>query len=351
MASSRKNHKSTRQIHWYAILPALILVCVIGFVFYNHLDGSVSGDEIANLEETERVDFVVDPSDNLETIAMRLEHEGLIKNNANFIAYVKAHCNNKKARPGTYRLSAAMPLKRISMIVMRPKGAARVITIPQGVTLSDIATLFEKKEICSKKEFWKTVRTGAFEGYPFLVSPGQDDTRLEGYLFPGTYEYEDNMDPESIMELMLDNFSAHFDKIPKRTNKLNDRETVILASMLEREARSDGEKPAIASVYVNRLKKNMPLQCDATIVYAMGAPGRSLNYADYELKSPYNTYQHKGFPPSPICNPSMTSLVAAANPAKTNYYFYLFNTQTHNAHVFASTYEEHLKNRKIYGYD
>lgn len=346
--------KARKQGSRLGCLLGLCLLLIVGIgsglIFLTQM-GTVSGDEIANLEETKRINFTIDPNDNLETVAMRLENEGFIKEDSYFLEYVKNNEDNQVPRPGTYKISAAMPLKRISSILMRPKGATRVITIPQGITLSDVADLFEKKEICSKQKFWDTVRNGQFIGYSFITSPGGDDTRLEGYLFPGTYEYEDNMDPESVIELMLDNFDAHMKKIPKRTNKLDDRQTVILASMLEREARSDGEKPAIASVYINRLNKDMPLQCDATIAYAMNEKGRALNFADYQIKSPYNTYLHKGFPPSPICNPSMTSLVAASNPAKTNYYFYLFNTQTRNAHVFARTYEEHLKNRKIYGYD
>lgn len=349
----RRPNRKKRRFHpirfgfFIFIISILIVLCTSILAEQKN----VSGDDVFSTERTERQTFVVNEGDTLKTVSVRLKKEGLIENDRFFMAYVKENDLPTHIRTGSYRLSPAMPLKKIAAIVTRPQGAGRTIVIRKGSTIRDVQELFEEKDIASKKEFYHTVKTAEFEGFNFISPPGDEITRLEGFLFPGKYEYEDNMNAEEVLSLMLENFATHYNEIPKKTNDLSDRDTVILASMLEKEARSDGEKPSIASVYINRLHKDMPLQCDATILYDKPGHVGAMTFADYEYETPYNTYLHKGFPPSPICNPSMTSLIAAANPARTDYYFYLFNTQTQNAHVFAKTYEEHLKNREIYGYD
>ncbi len=309
-----------------------------------------SGNTVYRPQDNFSQTFTINEGDHLDIIAERLEKEGFIENERDFRAYIKNKADHKTFRPGQYRLSPAMPLKKIAIILTRPDGAERRINIQKGSTIYDIQKLFKKHEICNEDEFWRVVEEGKFEGFNFLPKI-KGKSRLEGYLFPDAYTYQDNMDAEFVLSLMLENYAKHIKEIPKRTNGLSDNDTVILASMLEKEARSDGEKPLIASVYMNRLHKDMPLQCDATILYDKPGHQGALTFADYEYKTPYNTYLHKGFPPTPICNPSMTSLIAASNPAKSDYYFYLYNTQSKNAHVFAKTYEEHKKNREIYGYD
>lgn len=351
---SRKGFSPPKRRTVHPLMAALFLAClaivlvVAGWLL--HRERTPIGDRIYSTEHDQRITIRVEEGEDADTVGRILEQNALIAKHGDLARVIEQEGFETYIVPGEYRLSAAMPLKRIAYLLTRPHSAERTLIIYPGTTLHDMATLFAANDICKEKTFWKVVKNGGFEGFDFLPRRGER-LRLEGFLFPGSYDYEDNMDPELILSMMLDRFDAAYKKVPKKTNGLTDYETVILASMLEREARTAGEKPTIASVYMNRLHADMPLQCDATILYAMPNHVGNLTFADYEHESPYNTYLHKGLPPTPIGNVNLPSLIAAADPAKTDYYFYLYNTQSRNAHVFAKTYEEHLHNRKVYGYD
>lgn len=125
---------------------------------------------------------------------------------------------------------------------------------------------------------------------------------------------------------------------------LTPREAIILASLIEKEAKVDNERPIIAQVLLKRLKIGMKLQCDATVQYALGRYKPVLSYKDLEVDSPYNTYLHYGLPPGPICNPGLSSIISAVNPANTDYLFYF--TKDNGVHIFSKTYDEHLARQK-----
>lgn len=352
----QKNPQLRRRKRINPMVAGLSLLCFALAILITLLVGQIEksatplSEQVFSTDHAQRIAIKVTEKDTIESVAMNLEKNAIIRTHKDFIKIIEEEYNPYIA-PGEYRLSAAMPLKRIAGLLTRPHSAERSIHIYAGTTLRDIAVLFEEADICSQKTFWQVSKNGQFEGFDFLPKKGSSKLRLEGFIFPGTYEYEDNMDPEQILSMMLDSFESAYKKIPRRTNHLSNYETIILASMLQKEARTDGEKPTIASVYINRLKKDMPLQCDATIIYDKPGHVGTLTFEDYKYETPYNTYLHKGFPPTPISNVNLPSLIAASDPAKTDYLFYLYNTQSKNAHVFAKTYQEHLKNRKIYGYD
>jgi len=173
---------------------------------------------------------------------------------------------------------------------------------------------------------------------------------LEGYLFPDTYYPGSDSGPDKIVQMMLQNFEQVMERndyISKARSKgLNLNEAVTVASMVEREARVESERPIIAGVIYNRLKAGMPLQIDATVQYALGKQKEKLLYKDLEINSPYNTYKISGLPPGPIANPGWPSLKAAIEPEKNNYLYYC--AKPDGSHAFSRTLAEHNRNVQRY---
>lgn len=339
----------------HKLIFGVILFCTILFFAFigNNLTKAdyVDGGEVYRPELETRQEFTINDEETYKMIGMRLEHEGLIENNNHFNQYIKSNGYQHRIRSGTFTLSPSMSLEEIVSNLISGKGAIRSFLIYDGANLEQIASVFSKKNVMSEDEFWYEVENGDFKNYTFISNPNGERTRLEGYLYPGQYSYREGMSHHDIICMMLDRFFSNYQSLIFSDTKLSIQETVNLASLIEKEAANDAEKPTIASVYINRLRIGQPLQCDATVVYGMTDKKERLSFSDYEVNSPYNTYKIKGLPPTPIASPGLTSLQAAANPAQTDYYYYLLNTDSYDRHVFASNYEEHLKNRKLYGYD
>lgn len=312
---------------------------------------SVDGTVVFDANHTEKQTFDINEGDSYKTVGMRLENEGLIGDDKSFTRYIEANALQHRLRVGAFDLSPAMSLEQITGVITSGKGALRSFHIYDGASLAQIAEVFVDKGVMSEDAFWDEVGNGDFSDFSFIGPPDQSQTRLEGYLYPGTYEYRENMNEHDIISMMLSRFEENYNGLQFGDSGLSDREIVILASLIEKEAANNAEKPTIASVYINRLAVDQPLQCDATVVYAMDVKKETLTFQDYQYESPYNTYLHKGLPPTAIASPGKPSLEAAANPAHTEYYFYLLNTDTLDRHEFAKTYDEHLDNRKRFGYD
>ena len=171
---------------------------------------------------------------------------------------------------------------------------------------------------------------------------------MEGYLFPDTYEVPKKYGVEKMIKVMLSNFNqiAIENKFTDRAEKIGFslNEIIILASIIEKEAKFNDEKNKVSSVFYNRLKINMKLQSCATIQYILGEPKEGLDENDLKIDSPYNTYLYKGLPPGPICNPGLDSIIAALEPAEEDYLFFVLGDN--GRHIFSKTYQEHLKNKK-----
>jgi UPF0755 protein len=223
------------------------------------------------------------------------------------------------------------------------------VVIPEGYTNEQIGKTLEKSGLVTEKDFINQVGNWSDNSYWFLKGLPQDKHKLDGFLYPATYTFEKNTSSKEIINEMLKTFETNIE--PSKSyitkNNLSIRNVVITASLIEKEARKDVDRPKIASVIYNRLNKNMPLQIDATILYVIGHKDKVYN-RDLTVKSPYNTYLNKGLPPSPICNPGTKSINAALHPERTNYLYYVLDTKT-NTHVFAETYAQHIKNVSLYG--
>lgn len=277
-----------------------------------------------------------------QEIARRLHDLGLIRNATTFLAagYVLGELGNLKA--GEYELNTKMSPVEILDKLARGDVTAYWITVPEGATVADIARTLEKQKLVRAERFVTLARRAGLRLGARYHVPNRN---LEGYLFPDTYRIEREVSEERLIGQMLAEFERQVlrglaAEIAHRGNGLSVEESIILASLVEREARVPSERARIAGVLANRLRKGMRLECDATIQYALGETKPRLTYDDLKIDSPYNTYRHAGLPPTPICSPGRDSIRAALQPEKHDYLFYVADGKT-GGHLFSRTFAEH----------
>jgi UPF0755 protein len=295
------------------------------------------------------VKLTVTRSSSTSSIGQMLFEKGLIRSAWFFNLYTRLRGVDDQLKAGTYTFSTAQSLPEIVNELVKGSDDGRVITIPEGFTLKQIAQLLEKEGLVSREDFLAAAAEDDFN-YPFVKKLPPGPNRLEGYLFPDTYRVSSSTTARSIIDLMLRRFDQkmkemdYYRKVEAAGLTLH--EAVIIASMVEREARVDRERPVIAGVIFNRLQRDMPLQIDATVQYALGSQRAKLYYRDLEINSPYNTYLIKGLPPGPIACPGESSLLAAVEPVKTSYLYYV--ARPDGTHAFARTLDEHNANKRKY---
>ena len=289
----------------------------------------------------EIVNFEVPIGSSSQKIAKRLVKQNLIRSEYAFRLIVKHRGTGKRLRAGTYALRRDMTLWHI--VDEFEKGQVNLVrwTVPEGLTASDIAKLWETTGYGTSQAFRK-----AAESECLLEQFGLQDKSMEGYLFPNTYKFAKGTTAQQVVEMMLKEFKQRwtetFDEEARNVG-LTKHEVVTLASVIEKEAQVKSERPRIASVFHNRLKKKWRLQADPTVLYALGNPERLLTKTDLRVDSPYNTYRHRGLPPGPIANPGIDSIIAALRPEKTDYFYFVAIGE--GKHHFSKTLSEH--NRMI----
>lgn len=272
---------------------------------------------------------------NAEEIARLLKEKKLILSENLFIFLAEVKKIENKIKAGTYRLNPKMSSIQILRSLVKGKTYAFKITIPEGYTAKEIAHLLAEKNLVDKEKFLSLV----------------EKKKLEGYLYPETYYLSPGMGEERIIEIMVKQFSAIFTpEMGKRAKelKLNREKIVILASIIEKEARKDEERKLISAVFHNRLRKNWALESCATVNYTWDKEfnqkkGR-LTYKDLEIVSSYNTYRNYGLPPGAISNPGLDSINAALYPEETDAMFFVAKGE--GTHQFSRYYQEHLNNQK-----
>lgn len=279
--------------------------------------------------------FVINKGDGVREISANLKERKLIKSPIAFFLLVKKLGVDKKIEAGDFRLNPSMTASEIAFTLTH--GTLDIwITIPEGQRASEIADTLQA-QIPNFKSSWKN---------QLYLN--------EGYLFPDTYLIPKDADIDIIIHIMRNNFDKKFNNIKNtKTTNLTNIETVILASLVEREARFAKDRPIVASVILNRLNEGMPLQIDATVQYTLGYQKleknwwkRHLTIDDLKINSSYNTYINVGLTPSPISNPGESALSAALNPPATDYLYYV-SDKNGNLH-FAKTLSEHNANIKKY---
>jgi UPF0755 protein len=269
-----------------------------------------------------------------EDIGVALTKAGVVRNAELFDFALEFSGRAGELKTGTYAFTPSMSTNEIIDKIAEGKTDSELIVVPEGYTAAQIASRLEAKRLCSKMSFLKVVAT---EGESYSYADGFNPPRnLEGYLFPLTYNILRSSSPHDIAGQMLAAFDTNI--VSKNPQVHEWRNVVILASLIEREALLDTDRPLIASVYYNRLRIGMPLQCDATVQYALPSHKTRLMFSDLRINSPYNTYLHHGLPPGPICNPGEKSIDAALHPAQTDYLFYVAGPN--GAHIFSRTLAE-----------
>lgn len=265
-------------------------------------------------------------------VAKLFEEKKIIKNKRLFLKILRKNKIDKKIRAGVYEFSGRPYIYDVIDKIVKGKIAYIKLTFNEGITCSEIGRILETEGICSASEF-----------EDFAKKQG-----LEGYLFPDTYYFPHGVSKEAVAKKMIERFWEIFKEIyPEYVNLKNEeiKKVVIIASIVEKEAEINSERPVIAGIFYNRLKKNMPLQSCSTIKYVIGNK-KNLNKQDLQTNSPYNTYKRKGLPPGAICNPGKESLKAAIFPAKTPYLFFV--SKGDGTHYFSKTYAEHLNAKNLF---
>lgn len=310
-----------------------IILTIIGFFGYMLFR---EGTLPVNKQNTEAIVFTITPGEPLDSVINNLSKNDLIRNRLAFYMMVKQRGLERKIQAGQFRLSQSMSAYDIANAFMSGSIDAW-LTVPEGLRKEEIATLVYDSFGIDEDEFNALAR--------------------EGYLFPDTYLIPANPTAAQIVSIMMQTFEEKYTpemRAQAAAKGYTDNEVIILASIIEKEAKYDIDRTEIASVIVRRYEENYPLQIDATVQYALGYQPRQkrwwksvTTFDDLEYDSPYNTYLYSGIPPAPISNPGIASIQAVldANP-NTKYKFYL-SDEVGNTY-FAETYEEHQRNIERY---
>jgi peptidoglycan lytic transglycosylase G len=254
-----------------------------------------------------------------------------------FRVYARLTGGDRKIKPGTYLLRHGTPWSDIVSALHGGHGLVNTITIPEGYTISQITPLLAKTLKVPADSVDAAVRDTSLLARLDVPTP-----TLEGYLFPDTYAFPIGTTARQAVREMVYDFERRWkpEWDAKATAlQINKNDLVTMASIVEREARLPEERPVIAAVYYNRLRKGMLLQADPTVQYALGHHVGRVLYKDLAVESPYNTYLHKGLPPGPVASPGVASLDAAANPASVPYLYFVASRDGH--HEFRMTLDEH----------
>lgn len=347
---------------WRKISPRVTyIICVVLVSCLLAELGWLAVNEVCALnKEPLTAEVTIDEGDGLGAIAKKLKKAGIIDSKFLFKLYGLFSGTAKKVDAGVYKLDTGMDYHCLEQTMQTGTSAAATVTvtIPEGYTVQQIIELLAENNVSSVEKLTEAAKNYVFEDYSFIDNENLGNiSRLEGYLFPDTYEFYVKEEAVSALSRLLDNFYYWIFEDEEMVEMMEGedlKEIITVASLIEKE--TDGtDRETIASVIYNRLNHSAEtaylLQIDASLVYAVG---REITQDDYKnLDSPYNLYTHQGLPPTPIANPGLASIKAALNPEKTNYYFYALDVNgefgTPNRHVFSKTLADHNYVQRVIG--
>ena len=293
---------------------------------------------------TESEQFVdIPPGAGPASIGRRLVDAGVIRDTLGFRYELTRTGSGRRLQAGEYRFDRPMTIKEVVAKIVRGDVYLQPITFREGLTILDMAQLFESRGFGPAAGFVSAASDGAA-----IHDVDPVARNLEGYLFPDTYAMPRHATAPQLVARMVDGFQKVLTptlRAAADARGLSVRELVTLASIVEKETAKPEERPLVAAVYGNRLKIGMALQCDPTVIYALQRAGRyngNLTRADLQWDSPYNTYRYPGLPPGPIAAPGQASLEAAAHPADVPYIYFV--SRGDGSHAFATTLDEHNRN-------
>jgi len=294
--------------------------------------------------------FVLESGMTASQVAQELQQKNLIRSAEAFRALARKNNADAKLMAGMYSLSPQMSAQEILDTLLKgPIPDIVKVTIPEGYSVAEIVQTLSQKGLGTEAELYKVMRSYSVRDYAFLKDIPKGDNPLEGFLFPDTYFFDKDAKPKEVIDRFLVRFEKELtEETQARLEELDISvyTWVTKASVVEKEAAKETERPLIAGVFNNRLKTGMPLQSCATVQYVLGEVKPILSLEDIEIDSPYNTYKNTGLPPGPIANPGHASLTAVLYPTKTDYYYFV--AKNDGSHAFAVTYDEHLRNVNRY---
>jgi len=322
---------------WLGLLVTLALLAAIGIALWFTV---TLGESFGQFPQ-QGIFVEIPRGVSLHEIARRLADAGVVRDPWAF--EMLARWRGRPLLAGEYRFQRARTSYEVYDILVNGRIYLQSLVIPEGKTMFEIAALVAQGHFGTEEQFLEAARDPAL--LPRFDKPATGS--LEGFLFPATYQFPRRTSPREIAAAMLRRFNEEWKKQRGRDlrEKLSVPELVTLASLVERETRVADERPLVAAVFYNRLRRGMALECDPTVIYALTLAGRyrgTLYRPDMRFNSPYNTYRHRGLPPGPIANPGAASLHAALNPAETDYLYFVADGQ--GGHVFSATLREHINN-------
>jgi UPF0755 protein len=322
-------------------LLALLVIAAMG-AFAGWLDSQISRPYRGHRSEKIFVDIPHGTS--RWRVSSILAQNDIIRSRLAFAIFSVWHFR-KPLQAGEYYFDHQVDSREVFWKISKGEIFIHVVTIPEGWTMFDIAGELDRQGICHRDDFLSIAHDAA------LVSDIAPHAQtLEGFLFPSTYEFTHHTTCAQAVDAMVHHFRAIWESVdPSGSLPLpqgfNIKQVVTMASLVERETPNPQERPLVAGVFYNRLKRGYELQCDPTVQYAMslaGHPEKNITGADLRIDSPYNTYRHRGLPPGPIANPGEASLRAALQPAQTDFLYFVANEQ--GGHFFSKTLAEHNRN-------
>lgn len=348
----KKKKRRKKLFSTFLLIFVCFGLCIGAFQFFRSL--MMPSNPGVGLDTGEDVSVTIPEGATTSNIAEILKEKNLIKSSFRFKLESKLNDYDGTFKKGIYTLNTSMTHQQI-MELLQKGGEAEEnyqFLIPEGFTVEKIAQKLQESEIMSAEEFINEVNTGEFD-YEFLKDlPTSSDRKykLEGYLFPATYTLYDGVTAHELIDKMLQRFEIEYNNSIKDalTSDFTLDEIVTMASIIEAEIQVPEERARAAGVIRNRLKQNMKLQMDATVLYAQNSTEERVMESDLEYDSPYNTYQVDGLPVGPISNPGAAALEAAIHPEDNNYIYYVVEAYGKSNHVFTETYEEFLQAKENY---
>ena len=338
----RQKKKTLRRICLFIGCLVMALGLCSGIFFIKVLSKPDNSTEVLT---GSTIDIIIPEGASTATIANILEENQLIGNTFVFRLQSKQWGLDGTYMQGDYAVDTGLTTIQIMELLQTGVILDTIkLTIPEGYNTQQIAKKVEEAGIGTEEEFIEATQSGAFS-YEFLEGIPTREFPLEGYLFPETYHFKVEDTVEDVIYLMLEQFNkVYINEIKPNigNSEYSVDELVTMASIIEKEIVLDEERPRAAGVIYNRLKEGMPLQMDATVLYAMGIVKEDVTYTDLEFDSPYNTYQVKGLPIGPIANPGKISLIATLNAEDHEYLYYVLEAKGSQNHIYTETYDEFL---------
>jgi UPF0755 protein len=313
----------------FLIVVPLFSICLVGAQVYYLID-------IWKYDGPDKT-FIIKDGEGFSKINYRLKKEDLISNAKIFHRYSQINDYLTKFKAGEYVVKKNSNMLDIFEILLRGKSLTIKITIPEGKNIFEVAKILEAKNISNSKSFIKVAKSEEFTKE--LNIPA---SRIEGYLYPDTYQFSKNTAPKYVIKKMVRTFREKTKSLDFSNTFLTPHQIIVLASIVEKETGAAWERPMIAGLYLNRLKKKMRLQADPTTIYGIFENyNGNLRSRHLKEKTPYNTYRINGLPAGPISNPGIDSIKAVLNPESHSYIYFV--SKNDGTHKFTATYKEHLQ--------